>query len=116
MPRIAILDGSRLARAYAAGALRAGGHEPVELEPGSVETVVDLLKAQPVALLMADSQDPACPGESLVQACRRDPLLRDLPILLVAAPAEGVAPAPGDLTRPLAARVLVDRVDQALGA
>ena len=111
MPRIAILDGSRLARAYAAGALRAGGHEPVELESASVATVVELLKAQPVALLMADAQDPACPAERLVEACRQDPLLRDLPILLVSG-----QEADGDLPRPLAARALVDQVDRALGS
>ncbi|MDP1833212.1 MAG: response regulator [Geothrix sp.] len=85
MPRIAIVDDSRLARAFAAGALRAQGHEVVEVEPTSLFEVLKVLRETPVDLLLADFLMPDCPGESLVRACREDAALRDLPILIVSA-------------------------------
>jgi DNA-binding NarL/FixJ family response regulator len=85
MARIAIVDDSRLVRAFAAGALRAQGHETVEIEPTSLFEVLKVLRETPVDLLLADFLMPDCPGESLVRACREDAALRDLPILVVSA-------------------------------
>lgn len=85
MARIAIVDDSRLVRAFAAGALRAQGHETVEIEPTSLFEVLKVLRETPVDLLLADFLMPDCPGESLVRACREDASLRDLPILVVSA-------------------------------
>ena len=44
MPRIAIVDDSRLARAFAAAALRAKGHEVVEIEPNSLFEILRVLR------------------------------------------------------------------------
>lgn len=85
MPRIAIVDDSRLIRAFVAGVLRAQGHETVEVEPTSLFEVLKVLRETPVDLLVVDFIMPECPGESLVRACREDVALRDLPILMVSA-------------------------------
>jgi len=85
MPRIAVVDDSRLVRTFTAGALRAQGHETVEIDPISLFAVLKVLREAPVDLLLADLLMPDCPGESLVRACREDAALRDLPILVVSA-------------------------------
>ena len=85
MARIAIVDDSRLVRAFAAGALRAQGHETVEVAPTSLFEVLKVLRESPVDLLIVDFLMPECPGESLVRAVREDAALRDLPILVVSA-------------------------------
>lgn len=85
MPRIAIVDDSRLVRAFAAGALRAKGHEVVEVEPSSLFEVLKVLRESPVDLLLVDFLMPECPGESLVRACREDGALREMPILILSA-------------------------------
>lgn len=85
MPRIAIVDDSRLVRAFAAGALRAQGHEAVEIEPTSLFEVLKVLREAPVDLLVVDFLMPDCPGESLIRACREDLALREMPILVVSA-------------------------------
>jgi DNA-binding response OmpR family regulator len=85
MPRIAIVDDSRLVRVFAAGALRAQGYEVLEVVPTSLFEVLKILRESPVDLLVADYLMPECPGESLVRACREDQALRDLPILVVSA-------------------------------
>ncbi len=85
MARIAIVDDSRLVRVFAAGVMRAQGHEAVEVEPTSMFEVLKVLRETPVDLLLADYLMPDCPGESLVRACREDAILRDLPILVLSA-------------------------------
>ncbi|MBP1770969.1 MAG: response regulator [Holophagaceae bacterium] len=85
MPRIAIVDDSRLARAFAAAALRAKGHEVVEIEPNSLFEILRVLREAPVDLLVMDFLMPECPGETLVRACREDAALRDQPILILSA-------------------------------
>jgi CheY-like chemotaxis protein len=85
MPRIAIVDDSRLARAFAAAALRAKGHEVVEIEPNSLFEILRVLRETPVDLLVMDFLMPECPGETLVRACREDAALRDQPILILSA-------------------------------
>jgi len=83
--RIAIVDDSRLVRVSAAAALRAQGHEAVEVVPISMYEVLKVLHETPFDLLMVDLLMPDCPGESLVRACREDEALRDLPILIQSA-------------------------------
>lgn len=85
MPRIAIVDDSRLARAFAAAALRAKGHEVVEIEPNSLFEILRVLRETPVDLLVMDFLMPECPGETLVRACREDAALRSQPILILSA-------------------------------
>lgn len=121
MARIAIVDDSRLVRAFAAGALRAQGHETVEIEPTSLFEVLKVLRETPVDLLLADFLMPDCPGESLVRACREDASLRDLPILVVSAHRDdnslmrmqqmGIS---GFLLKPVDASALVAKVSETL--
>ncbi len=121
MPRIAIVDDSRLIRAYVAGALRSQGYEVVEVEPTSLFEVLKVLRETPVDLLVADFLMPDCPGESLVRACREDTVLRDLPILIVSAHRDdhslmrlkqlGIS---GFLLKPVDASALAAKVAEAL--
>jgi len=123
MPRIAIVDDSRLVRAFAAGALRAKGHETVEVEPTSLFEVLKVLRESPVDLLIVDFLMPECPGESLVRAVREDAVLRDLPILVVSAHRDdatlqnmqqlGIS---GFLLKPVDAATLVAKVTEAIEA
>ena len=122
MPRIAIVDDSRLVRAFVAGTLRAQGHEVVEVEPSSLFDVLKVLREAPVDLLIADYLMPDCPGESLVRACREDATLRDMPVLVLSAHRDdlsltrmqqmGIA---GFLLKPVEASVLAAKVVEALG-
>lgn len=121
MPRIAIVDDSRLVRAFAAAALRAKGYEVVEVDPVSLFEVLRVLRVTPVDLMLVDFLMPGCPGESLVRACREDAALADLPILMVSAhrdddllfrlQAMGIS---GFLLKPIDASTLADRVAEAL--
>ena len=121
MPRIAIVDDSRLVRAFSAGALRAQGHEVVEVEPTSLFEVLKVLRETPVDLLVADFLMPDCPGESLVRACREDAALRDLPILVVSAHRDDISlqrmqqmGISGFLLKPVDASSLVAKVAETL--
>jgi CheY-like chemotaxis protein len=121
MSRIAIVDDSRLVRAFAAGALRAQGHETVEIEPTSLFEVLRVLRETPVDMLLADFLMPECPGESLVRACREDAALRNLPILVVSAHRDDLSlqrmqqmGISGFLMKPVNASTLVTKVAEAL--
>ncbi|MDR3682906.1 MAG: response regulator [Geothrix sp.] len=121
MSRIAIVDDSRLVRAFAAGALRAQGHETVEIEPTSLPEVLKVLRETPLDLLLADFLMPECPGESLIRACREDEALRDLPIMVVSAHRDDLSlqrmqqlGISGFLMKPVAAATLVAKVAEAL--
>ncbi len=85
MPRITILDDSRLARVFAAGALRARGLEVSELEPESLHQVMEELTIAPPDLLLVDLLMPTCPGLSVVRKIRQDATLKDLPIVILSA-------------------------------
>lgn len=121
MARIAIVDDSRLARVFAAGALRAQGHEIVEIEPDSLFSVLKVLRDDPVDLLVMDLLMPDCPGESLVRACREDAALQHLPVLLLSAHRDDEAllrmqhhGISGFLLKPLDPATLVAKVAEAL--
>ena len=121
MPRIAIVDDSRLVRAFLAGALRAQGHETVEADPTSLFEVLKVLRETPVDLLLVDFLMPDCPGESLVRACREDAALRELPILIVSAHRDDISlmrlkqmGISGFLLKPIEASALAAKVADAL--
>jgi two-component system chemotaxis response regulator CheY len=121
MARIAIVDDSRLARVFAAGALRARGHEVVEIEPASLFSVLKVLRDDPVDLLVMDLLMPECPGESLMRACREDAALQHLPVLLLSAHRDDEAllrmqhqGISGFLLKPLEPAALVEKVEAAL--
>jgi two-component system chemotaxis response regulator CheY len=122
MSRIAIVDDSRLVRAFASAALRAKGHEAVEVEPTSLFEVLKVLRESPVDLLVVDFLMPECPGESLIRAVREDAVLRDLPVLVVSAHRDdttllgmqqlGIS---GFLLKPVDAATLAAKVAEAIG-
>lgn len=121
MARIAIVDDSRLARVFAAGALRARGHEVVEVEPESLFAVLKVLRDDPVDLVVMDFLMPDCPGESLVRACREDAALKDLPVLLLSAHRDDEALVrmqqqgiSGFLLKPVEPAILAEKVTEAL--
>lgn len=123
MSRIAIVDDSRLVRAFVAGALRAQGHEVVEVEPTSLFEVLKVLRETPVDLLVVDFLMPECPGESLVRACREDAALRDLPVLILSAHRDAISlmrmqqmGISGFLMKPVEASVLAAKVAEALAS
>jgi two-component system chemotaxis response regulator CheY len=122
MARIAIVDDSRLVRAFAAGALRAKGYEALEVEPTSLFAVLKVLRESPVDLLLVDFLMPECPGESLVRAVREDAVLRELPILVVSAHRDDIIlqsmqqlGISGFLLKPVDASTLVAKVAEAIG-
>ena len=121
MPRIAIVDDSRLVRTFVAGALRSQGHETVEVEPSSLFEVLKVLREAPVDLLIADYLMPECPGESLVRACREDSVLRELPVLVLSAHRDDISlqrlqllGISGFLLKPMEASALVAKVAEVL--
>ena len=121
MPRIAIVDDSRLVRTFTAAALRSQGHETLAVEPTSLPDILAALREAPLDLLIVDFLMPECPGESLVRAVRKDPALKDLPILVVSAHRDdstlqivqqlGIS---GFLLKPVDAPTLVAKVAEAL--
>ncbi|MBI3130644.1 MAG: response regulator [Acidobacteria bacterium] len=85
MARVTILDDSRLARTYAAGALRAKGIEVTELEPESLPQVIDALRVEMPDLLLVDLLMPACPGLAVIRKIRQEADLKDLKIVVLSA-------------------------------
>lgn len=85
MGRIIIIDDNRSARVFAAASLRHLEHELVEVEPICLFEVLKLLHDDPPDLLITDLVMPTCPGQTLIRACREDPHLKNLKILLLSA-------------------------------
>ena len=85
MARVTILDDSRLARTFAAGALRAKGIQVTELDPESLPQVMQALRAEPPDLLLMDLLMPNCPGISVVRQIRQEEALKDLRIVILSA-------------------------------
>lgn len=85
MARVTILDDSRLARTFAAGALRAKGIEVTELEPESLAQVIDALRLEVPDLLLVDLLMPTCPGLAVVRKIRQEEGLKHLKIVILSA-------------------------------
>ncbi len=85
MARVTILDDSRLARTFAAGALRAKGLEVTELEPESLAQVIDALRLEMPDLLLVDLLMPTCPGLAVVRRIRQEEGLKHLKIVILSA-------------------------------
>lgn len=85
MARVTILDDSRLARTFAAGALRAKGIEVTELEPESLPQVIEALRLELPDLLLVDLLMPTCPGLAVVRKIRQEEGLKDLKIVVLSA-------------------------------
>ena len=85
MALVVIVDDSRLARAFATVALQEAGHAVAEVEPTSLEAVMEELRHLRPDLLLLDQHMPACPGSSLVRACFEDPGLSGLRVVMLTA-------------------------------
>lgn len=85
MARVTILDDSRLARTFAAGALRAKGIEVSEMEPESLSQVIDALRLELPDLLLVDLLMPTCPGLAVIRKIRSEDDLKGLKIVVLSA-------------------------------
>lgn len=85
MTLIAIVDDSRLARAFAAACLRQSGHEVLEVEPTSLGEVLEKLRERSPSLLILDQAMPTFSGSSLVRACFEDEVLASLKVVMLTA-------------------------------
>jgi CheY-like chemotaxis protein len=82
---VAVVDDSRLSRAYHAACLRKAGYRPVQVEPTALlDTVLAIEKAKP-QLLVVDFLMPEFRGDALIRAIRARESLRDIPALMVTA-------------------------------
>lgn len=85
MARITVVDDHPSARLFAGACLKQGGHEVLELEPTCLYEVLGSLHGNPPDLLVTDLVMPGCSGMTLIRACREDPHLKHLKILLLTA-------------------------------
>jgi DNA-binding response OmpR family regulator len=122
MARIAIVDDSRLARTFAASALRGHRHEVREIEPTSLFSVLETLKSYRPDLVIVDYLMPLCPGLSLIRACTEDEHLAQMRILVLTAHREeeaiGLLEGMGVrlcLHKPVAPEALLEAVKRVLG-
>jgi len=83
--RIAVVDDSKLARVFAAAALRKAGHDVLLIEPESLQATVDALVEGAPDLLLLDHAMPAFQGPSLVRACFQHPELSRIRVIILTA-------------------------------
>lgn len=85
MGTIAIVEDSRIDRRFAAAGMLAAGYGVREIIPYTLpQVLVNLRQCRPAAVLL-DYYMPGCPAEAVVAACRQDPELAEVPIVLVTA-------------------------------
>lgn len=121
MARIAIVDDNAGAVRFASASLRHLGHDLLEIEPDCLSHVLIALHDPAPDLLITDLVMPTCPGQTLIQACREDPHLKDMKILLVTAYGDlklapflqSVGPIPC-INKPVGAQVLAHTVTKIL--
>lgn len=85
MALIAVIDDSQLARHFAAACLKSVGHEAVEIEPASLEQVMDRLRELNPEVLVLDQQMPTFSGSNLVRACFENDALSSLKVVMLTA-------------------------------
>lgn len=85
MARIAVVDDSKLARVFAAAALKKAGHEVILIEPDSLQDALAALLAGRPDLLLLDQSMPAFQGPSLVRACFEHPDLAGIKVIILTA-------------------------------
>lgn len=98
MVKILIVDDSPVMRAFIRRVLAASGVDCGQpFEAGDGQKALELLRAQPVDLVLSDINMPIMSGEDLVRAMRADDVLKDTPVIVVSTDAR------------------LDRVDQMMG-
>lgn len=121
MKKVAVVDDSKLARVFAKWSLGPAKIELQEIEPISRESVLKVLREAPPDLVLLDVMMPACPGIALLEDLRQDPVLQDLPVLLITAIGDESVLRPfvalgisGYLHKPVEPKALLEAVLQAL--
>jgi len=116
--RILLADDNADMRDYVSRLL---GEKHECLTAGDGQEALERLRSQRPDLLLTDVMMPRLDGFALIKAVREDPVLRDLPIIVISARAgeessvEGLATGADDyLVKPFTQRELIARVDGAL--
>jgi two-component system chemotaxis response regulator CheY len=81
--RIAVVDDSKLVRVFVIATLRKAGHETLEIDPDSLQSVLDTLIQEKPDLVVLDHSMPAFEGPSLVRTCFEHPELCTLKVLIL---------------------------------
>jgi PAS domain S-box-containing protein len=117
--RILVADDNADVRSYVARLLRARGWTVITVPDG--EAALEAVAAHPPDLVLSDVMMPRLDGFALLQALRRDPATRPIPVILLSARAgeesrvEGVEAGASDyLVKPFSARELIARVESQL--
>ena len=81
-----IVDDSATTRAFIRRAVELAGYETdVVHEAGDGRAALDLLKSQPVDLVLADLNMPGMDGEQMMREMRDTESLKEIPVVLVTA-------------------------------
>lgn len=83
MSRIFVIDDVKMCRLPAKYALIAAGHEVEEPEPTCVFDLMCAMRQDRPDLVITDLEMPGCSGLSLIRMMREDPVLKNIPILVV---------------------------------
>lgn len=120
---VAVVDDSRLSRAFHAACLRKKGFRPVEIEPTTLLETIHALEDAGPQLLLLDYLMPNFHGDTLIRALRGSATLAELPILLITAHHGDTVQAVAQrmdrvevLHKPVQPEVLMEKVQEVLGA
>jgi CheY-like chemotaxis protein len=89
MPRIAIIDDSKLVRDLVSRALEDAGHQVLAVNPMSLFDVLKASREFKPDAIITDFNMPSCSAESLVRTMREDPQLMNVKILVLTAHHDG---------------------------
>jgi DNA-binding NarL/FixJ family response regulator len=81
--RIAVIDDVKICRTPLKNALQVAGHIVDEPEPSCVFDLMSALRRDLPDLFITDIEMPGCSGVSLIRMLREDPVLGQVPILVV---------------------------------
>jgi two-component system invasion response regulator UvrY len=85
MPRILVIDDSKLVRDLIGRTLGEAGHQTQAVNPTSLFDVLKAAREFKPDAVITDYHMPACSAESLVRTLREDPLLEQVRILVLTA-------------------------------
>lgn len=84
MKRIAIVDDSGTARMFIRRCLEIIGLSQTQMiEAKNGREALEMIRQEPVALLISDLTMPEMDGESLLKAIKADPELHEIPVLII---------------------------------
>jgi DNA-binding response OmpR family regulator len=89
MPRIVIIDDSKLVRDFIFRTLEGAGHSVLSIDPISLFDVLKATRDFKPEVVITDFHMPTCSAESLVRAFREDRMLEGVKILVLTARHDG---------------------------